>query len=119
MLGNSKTAFLGAGQAYRQIPHPVQAEALMVGRPWSSVMAPGTGHCSKHTVQKERCHARQSMVSILAVPILTGAWALKASAAQAWMQGVSAHCRQGALAASITGVPAAARSRAGAATMAS
>lgn len=107
----------GAGQTDAQMPQPVQALALIEGRPWVRVTAPATGQRSEQVMHTLPWWARQSKFSIRAVPMVgTGASDPRTSTRglQAVMQGVSGQLKQGLLRASIIGVPAAPRRRAGA-----
>lgn len=50
-VGMIATALCGAGQTYWHTPQPVQASCSTRGRPRSTAIASGTGHCSIQTLQ--------------------------------------------------------------------
>lgn len=70
--GMMTIALPGAGQTKAQTPQPVQVASVMVGRPESTAMAPGTGQRSAQTEQNEPFHARHADFWMNALAILIG-----------------------------------------------
>ncbi len=52
-------AFVGAGHASWQSPHPSHTDASTMGNPSRRMSAPGKGQRSTHVLQKDRWYARQ------------------------------------------------------------
>lgn len=116
--GSTITAFSGAGHTFAHTPHPVQTSSRMRGLPLVTSIAPGTGHRSEQTLQKEPVYARHAIGWIVATAIFSDLSLRNTPGLHALMQGVSGHMMHAAVCGSIIGVPAASRKRAGAKTMA-